>query len=123
MPLLQANIEIWSQQNTHLHNLVKHRETWQQGLGQFAQHTCCPKHVNAYFFPVCIMREAPRPPRGRKRPHDEEVMHIQALAIRAQKPISKGDEILVHYVGAGKSGNYVFVCRCCQCLGGGVCSG
>jgi len=123
MPLLEQRIRYWRQHNTHLHNLVKHRETWQQGLGQFAQHTCCPTHVNAYFFPICIMHKAPQPPRGGKRPRDEEVIDTQALAIRAQKAISKGDEILVHYVGAGKSGDYVFVCRCCQCLGGGVCSG
>ncbi len=57
-----------------------------------------------------------KPSRGRKRLHDEESMDLQALGIRAQKAISKGDEILVHYVGAGKSGDFVFDCACCKCL-------
>jgi hypothetical protein len=113
MPLLQQSISAWGQASSQLNTLVKQQETWQQGLGQFAQHTCCAKHVNAYFFPICVMR---KPSRGRKRLHDEESMDLQALAIRAQKAISKGDEILVHYVGAGKSGDFVFDCACCKCL-------
>jgi len=116
MPLLQQNIQRFSQQNTHLHILAKHSETWQQGLGQFAQHTCCKKHVNAYFFPICTMGTAPRV-KGNKRLQEAEIMDVQALGIRAQRDIKKGAEILVHYVGSGKTGDYVFDCRCCQCVG------
>jgi len=120
IPLLQEGITYWQASRSKLNSLVKRQETWQQGLGQFTQHTCCAKHVNAYFFPICTMR---KPARGGKRRHDEEVMDIQALAIRAQRAIKKGDEILAHYVGAGKSGTLGnFDCRCCKCFGGGVCS-
>jgi len=117
MPLLQQHIKCWSQQNTHLHNLVKHRETWQQGLGQFAQHTCCEKHVNSYLFPICIMRAAPRRQKGSKRAEEVEIMDFQALGLRAQKDIGKGGEILVHYVDKGKLRDLWFECRCCQCVG------
>jgi hypothetical protein len=43
-------------------------------------------------------------------------MDFQALPIRAQKKIKKGEEIMVHYVGAGKKGDLCFDCRCCKCL-------
>lgn len=117
MPLLRENIQCWSQQNTHLHNLVKHSETWQQGLGQFAQHTCCENHVNSYLFPICIMRAEPRRQRGSKRAQEAEVMDFQALGLRALKDIGNGEEILVHYMEHGKLGDLWFDCRCCQCVG------
>ena len=117
MPLLRENIQCWSQQNTDLHNLVKHSETWQQGLGQFAQHTCCENHVNSYLFPICIMRAEPRRQKGSKRAQEAEIMDFQALGLRAQKCIGNGEEILVHYVDKGKFGDLWFDCRCCQCVG------
>ena len=119
VPLLKHLITFWKQESSQLNNLVKKHETLQlgEGLGHFAQHTCCPKHVNAYLFPICIMDEAPRPSRGAKRLHYDEIIDVQALAIRAQKAINEGDEILVHYVGAGQKGDLWFDCKCCQCLG------
>ena len=118
LPLLRECITLHALQETELNKLVNMRKTWHKGLGQFTQHTCCEKHVNAYFFPMCIMREASRRRRGGKGRHDddEEIMHLQALAIRAQKQIKKGEEIMVHYVGAGKKGDLCFDCRCCKCL-------
>lgn len=119
MPLLKHLVTVYRQESSQLKNLLKKHETLQQGegLGQFAQHTCCPKHVNAYLFPVCIMDEAPRPSRGAKRLHYDEIIDVQALAIRAQKAIKEGDEILIHYVGAGQKGELWFDCLCCECLG------
>jgi hypothetical protein len=119
IPLLQQGITDRKETRSTLNTMLKCPGTWLQGLGQFTQHTCCAKHVNAYFFPICTMR---KPSPGGKRRLDEEVMDTQALAIRAQKAIKKGEEILAHYVGAGKSGAFVFDCRCCKCFGGGVCS-
>ena len=116
VPLLRECITLYDLQETELNRLVSRHKTWQKGLGQFTQHTCCPKHVNAYFFPISVMRSAPQP-RGCKRAQDEEIMDLQALALRAQKAIKKGGEILVHYVGAGKTGDFVFDCRCCKCFG------
>jgi hypothetical protein len=113
IPLLQEGITYWKETRSKLNTLVKQHKTRPQDLGQFAQHTCCAKHVNAYFFPICIMH---RQQQGGKRRQDEESMDVQALAIRAQKAIQKGDEILVHYVGAGKMGDLWFDCRCCKCM-------
>ena len=115
MPLLKQRIDVWEQQNTHLDNLIKNQRTWQKGLGQFAQHTCCEHHVNAYLFPIYIMREAGEPPRGSKRSRNVEIMHIQALAIRAQKHIKKAEQVLVQYVSQKR--DLWFDCRCCKCVG------
>jgi hypothetical protein len=117
MPLLRECITLYNLQETELNRLVNMRKTGHTRLGQFTQHTCCPKHVNAYFFPICTMRGQEKAERGGKRLRDDENMDLQALAIRAQKAIKKGDEILVHYVGAGKTGDFVFDCRCCKCVG------
>jgi hypothetical protein len=54
--------------------------------------------------------------RGAKRLHYDEIIDVQA-PICVQKAIKKGDEILVHHVGAGKKGDLWFDCICCQCLG------
>jgi hypothetical protein len=108
MPLLKQRIDVWEQQNSHLDNLIKNQHTWQKGLGQFAQHTCCEQHVNAYLFPIYIMREAPEPA-------NVEIMHIQALAIRAHKHIRKGEEVQVQYVSHKR--DLWFDCRCCKCVG------
>jgi hypothetical protein len=118
--ITQRNLE-----QTELASLVKKR-TWQKGdgLAQFTQHTCCAKHVNAYLFPIAVMREARRA-RGKRADDaqdEEEIMDVQALAIRAQKAIAKDEEIRMHYVGKGKKGDLFFECRCCKCSGpGGVC--
>ena len=80
------------------------------GLGQYAQHTCCPVHVNAHLFPIFILREDVQ---------DEEFWELQGVALRSQRLIKKGEEILIHYVGSGRSGNFdrVFDCTCCVCMG------
>ena len=119
--LLQQLMTDGSFANTELTKLVR-EQTVAQGLGQYAQHTCCPKHVNAYLFPIYIQREVQSQKRlkGSKRCQDDIFMDLQAFAIRAQKDIEKGDEILVHYVGAGRSGDFhkIFKCACCRCAGG-----
>ncbi len=120
IPLLQQKIIDKRLQNTVLHNLVKNHQTSKHGLAHYAQHTCCDKHVNAYLFPICIMDSA-LPGKKRSRNGDEEVMDVQALAIRAQKDIRQEEDIWVHYVGSGKKGNLWFDCRCCKCQNEGDC--
>ena len=123
--LLKDCIVKYELEQTELAVLAR-KQSWQKGhgLGQFTQHTCCPKHVNAYLFPIAVMREAPRA-RGKKADdahNEEEIMDVQALAIRAQKAISIDEEIRMHYVGKGKKGDLFFECHCCKCSGpGGVC--
>ena len=122
--LLKECIEKWELQGSELDVLVEQKTRREgQGLGQFSQHTCCEVHVNSYFFPISVMRKAPRAARGKKRGLDddeeEEIMDVQALGIRAQKDIKEDEEVLVHYVGAGQAGrgDYVFKCLCCKCAG------
>lgn len=103
---------------SQLNNLVT-GQPQAEGLGHYVQHTCCPKCVNAYIFPVYILREAMQQcARSKRRKHDE-YMDLQCVAIRAQKFIKQGDEILMHYVGSGRPGGFdnVFKCVCCKCRG------
>ena len=106
--------------NTQLKTLVQ-EQTEAQGLGQYAQHTCCPEHVNAYIFPMYIEREEGQQPWGgrkRRKGKDDSFMDLQAVGIRAQKDIEAGDEILIKYVGLGRAGEFgIFDCACCQCAG------
>lgn len=90
-----------------------------RGLGQYAQHTCCLSHVNTHLFPICILREGQNGHQGRKEWEDDEWMQVRGVALRAERLIREGEEILVHYVGAGRSGNFqkVFKCSCCLCSG------
>jgi hypothetical protein len=124
--LLKQCITQRNLQNSQLASLVKKRSSQKgDGLAQFTQHTCCERHVNAYLFPIAVMREARRA-RAKKADDaqdEEEIMDVQALAIRAQKAIAKDEEIRMHYVGKGKKGDLFFDCRCCKCSGpGGVCA-
>lgn len=92
------------------------------GLGQYAQHTHCPTHVNAHLFPIYILHETEEPEtrqrRGRQQ-GDDEWMELKTVAIRADRDIQSGEEILIHYVGSGRSGDFrkVFSCVCCVCTG------
>ena len=103
---------------SQLNTLVK-RQPQAQGLGQYVQHTCCPKCVNAYIFPVHVHREGGQQRAGRKRRKEDEYMDLQCVAIRAQKNINEGEEIVMHYVGLGRAGGFdnIFECACCQCKG------
>ena len=60
--------------------------------------------------------------KGIKRYSDDVFMDLQAFAIRAQRDIEMGEEILVHYVGADSRGDFhkIFKCACCRCAGGCV---
>ena len=80
------------------------------GLGQYAQHTCCPVHVNAHLFPISMLGDDVG---------YEELWELRGVALRAQRLIKKGEEILIHYVGSGRSFNFseVFKCTCCVCMG------
>ena len=123
VPLLQDLLTGSRYSNSELKKLVR-EQTEAQGLGQYAQHTCCPKHVNAYLFPMYILREGHTHKRvkGSKRYSDDVFMDLQAFALRAQKDIQIGKEILVHYVGIGRAGDFhkIFKCACCRCAGGCV---
>ena len=112
LSLLQHIIKRPSQ----LKNLVTHQPQ-AQGLGHYVQHTCCPKCVNAYIFPVYIHREQGQQGAGSKRSKHDEYMDLQFVAIRAQTDIEQGEEILMHYVGLGRAGGFdnVFKCVCCKC--------
>ena len=81
-----------------------------EGLGQYAQHTCCPVHVNAHLFPIFMLGDDVG---------YEELWELRGVALRAQRLIKKGEEILIHYVGSGRSFNFsnVFTCTCCVCMG------
>jgi len=103
---------------SQLNNLVRDQPP-AQGLGHYVQHTCCRKCVNAYIFPVYIHRELGQQCVGSKRNKHDDYMDLQFVAIRAQKHIQPGEEILMHYVGSGRPGGFdnVFECVCCQCRG------
>jgi hypothetical protein len=79
------------------------------GVGQYAQHTCCPVHVNAHLFPMFMLGADVG---------DEELWELRGVALRAERLIKKGEEILIHYVGSGRSFNFseVFQCTCCVCM-------
>ena len=46
-------------------------------------------------------------------------MQIQGMALRASRLIKEGEEILIQYVGVGRSDHFqkVFDCTCCWCSG------
>jgi hypothetical protein len=84
------------------------------GLGQYAQHSCCFDHVNAHIFPMFTLREEAGSTELRQG-EDGEWMQLQGVALRANRLIKEGEEILIQYVGAGRSGHFrkVFDCTCC----------
>ena len=117
--LLEVLLQCSKYSSSNLKKLLR-EQTQAQGLGQYVQHTCCSKHVNAYIFPMYIQREGEEQQRagGGKMPEDEMFMDLQAVAIRAQKDIEEGEEILMHYVGLGRAGEFgIFDCCCCKCAG------
>ena len=65
-------------------SLVKtHRKRRWEGIGQLANHTCCEQYVNAEI--ILMMYE------------EQVVDHQEVMsAVRAQKAIEKGSQILVH---------------------------
>ena len=115
-----------------LHSLLGHKDKTLRaltaddrvapGLGQYAQHTCCEKHVNAHLFPIFVLHESEEHEgngsRKKKQSHDEW-MELKTVAIRVDRDIKAGEEILIKYVGSGKSGDFrkVFDCSCCKCKG------
>ena len=109
LALLQALMTGSRFSNTQLKTLVQ-EQTEAQGLGQYAQHTCCPVHVNAHLFPMFMLGADVG---------DEELWELRGVALRAERLIKKGEEILIHYVGSGRSFNFseVFKCTCCVCMG------
>ncbi len=88
------------------------------GLGQYAQHSCCFDHVNAHIFPMFTLREEAGSTELRQG-EDGEWMQLQEVALRANRLIKEGEEILIQYVGSGRSGHFrkVFDCTCCWCSG------
>ena len=86
-----------------------------EGIGQYVQHTHCNTHRNAHLFPIFILREDVED--GQMPTHDGEWWELKGVALRSEKLILKGEEILINYVGTGRSGNFskVFDCTCCTC--------
>jgi hypothetical protein len=89
------------------------------GLGQYAKHTHCPKHVNDHLLPIYILHENEEPEtrqRWGRQPGDDEWMELKTVVIRADRDIQPGEEILIHYVGSGKSGDFRKVFSCVLCV-------
>ncbi len=88
------------------------------GLGQYAQHTCCATHANAHLNPFTISREETGGG-GVGQGKDEDWFQLVGVALRADRAIREGEEILIQYVGVGRSGHFrkVFECMCCRCSG------
>ena len=88
-----------------------------EGIAQYVQHTHCNTHRNAHLFPIFILREDVED--GQMLTHDGEWWELKGVALRSEKLILKGEEILINYVEKGRTGNFskVFDCTCCKCLG------
>ena len=86
-----------------------------EGIGQYVQHTHCNTHRNAHLFPIFILREDAEG--GQMLTQDGEWWELKGVALRSEKLILKGDEILINYVEKGRTGNFskVFDCTCCKC--------
>ena len=85
-------------------NTLKHAlsQRGPPGVGQFANHTCCPLHTNAEIR----MAQAP----------DGSFLAV----LRARKRINVGTAILIQYADLGKDRDQwhsTFACTCCRCRG------
>ena len=76
------------------------------GVGQYANHSCCGKCINAEITPMVILRE------------DDagEWRDLQGVALRATRDISTEEEIFISY-GEIDTWKKVFTCACCKCSG------
>jgi hypothetical protein len=75
-------------------------------FGQYANHSCCGKCINAEIAPMVILRE------------DEtgEWRDLQGVALRATKDIHTEEEVYISY-GEIETWKKVFTCACCKCSG------
>jgi hypothetical protein len=76
------------------------------GLGQYANHTCCRKCINAEIAPMVILREN----------ETGEWCDLQGVALRATKDIHTEEEVYISY-GEIDTWKKVFTCVCCKCSG------
>ena len=76
------------------------------GHGQYANHSCCKKCINAEITLMVILRE------------DEtgEWRDLQGAALRATRDIHLEEEIFISY-GEIDTWKSVFTCTCCKCSG------
>jgi hypothetical protein len=77
------------------------------GLGQYANHSCCGKCINAEIAPMVILREDKT---------GKEWRDLQGVALRATKDIHTEEEIFISY-GEIATWKKVFTCTCCKCSG------
>ena len=81
--------------------LKQHNTT--EGLGQFANHTCCDTHWNANLEVAAV-------------DHHEETTSEPMGILRAKKDIEPDTEILARYWHTTKDAwHNIFVCQCCAC--------
>jgi hypothetical protein len=76
------------------------------GLGQYANHSCCNKCINAEIAPMVILEEN----------ETEEWRDLQGVALRSTKEIQAEEEIFISY-GEIDTWKQVFTCACCKCSG------
>jgi hypothetical protein len=81
--------------------LKRHNAT--EGVGQFANHTCCDAHWNANLEVAAV-------------DHHEETATEPMGILRARKDIEPDTEILTRYWHTKKDAwHNIFVCQCCAC--------
>ena len=75
------------------------------GLGQYANHSCCEKCINAEITPMVILKEDDK---------TGEWRDLQGVALRAKRDIQTDEEIFISY-GEIDTWKKVFTCACCKC--------
>jgi len=81
--------------------LKRHNAT--EGVGQFANHTCCNAHWNANLEVAAV-------------DHHEETATEPMGILRARQDIEIGTEILTRYWHTQKDAwHNIFECQCCAC--------
>ena len=94
--LLQDRISPGLRKQLKQHNTV-------EGLGQFANHTCCDTHWNANLEVAAV-------------DHHEETKSEPMGILRAKNDIEPDTEILTRYWHTKKDAwHNIFVCQCCAC--------
>jgi len=94
--LLQDRISLRLRSQLKQHNAI-------EGVGQFANHTCCDAHWNANLEVAAVE-------------HYEETTSEPMGILRARKDIEPDTEILTRYWHTKKDAwHNIFVCQCCAC--------
>jgi len=94
--LLQDRISPGLRRQLKQHNAI-------EGVGQFANHTCCDAHWNANLEVAAV-------------DHHEETTSEPMGILRARNDIEPGTEILTRYWHTKKDAwHNIFVCQCCVC--------